>query len=245
MAEPFFSGRSVVITGGAGGIGIETARALHAVGADVCLVDVDESALREAGAQLGTERISLHCSDLADQNACSAALDAAGAEIYALIHLAGICIEDPMNPADNSVWDRTLAANLTNAYLLAKAFSHRFARGDSPARMVFASSLAFRRGSYDRVAYSVAKGGIAGLIRALSRRHAPDILVNGVAPGIIMTRMPQSIIAQRGDSLLREIPMRRFGQPAEVASVIEFLCGPGSTYITGQIINIDGGTIHS
>ena len=94
-------------------------------------------------------------------------------------------------------------------------------------RMVFASSLAFRRGSYDHIAYSAAKGGIVGLVRALARGLAPGVLVNGLAPGIILTAMPDHIIGDpaRRERLLAETALKRFGEPREVATVIRFLLG--------------------
>ena len=82
------------------------------------------------------------------------------------------------------------------------------------------------------------------MVRALSRRLAPNVLVNGVAPGIITTPMTDQLIAARGGALMREIPIGRFGDPMEVASVLEFLISPSSSYVNGQIINIDGGTVH-
>lgn len=81
-------------------------------------------------------------------------------------------------------------------------------------------------------------------MRALSRRLAPGALVNGLAPGIIDTGMPDHIIAMRGAQILRDIPLKRWGQASEVASVIDFLLGPASSYITGQVINVDGGIIN-
>jgi 3-oxoacyl-[acyl-carrier protein] reductase len=80
-----------------------------------------------------------------------------------------------------------------------------------------------------------------GLTRALSRKLAPEVLVNAVAPGVIATKMADPIIAERGEAYRQEIPLRRFGQPSEVASVIRFLCSPDASYITGQTITIDGG----
>ena len=137
-------------------------------------------------------------------------------------------------------------SNLRNAYLITRAFEKCCTTaGGEPARIVLTSSLAYRRGGVDRVAYSAAKGGIAAMIKALARRFAPAIHVNGVAPGIILTKMADPIIALRGADLLVEIPIRRFGKPREVATVIEFLCSPASSYVNGQIINVDGGTIHS
>jgi 3-oxoacyl-[acyl-carrier protein] reductase len=75
----------------------------------------------------------------------------------------------------------------------------------------------------------------------LSRKCAPDILVNAVAPGVIETRMADEIIAERGEAYRQEIPLQRFGQPREVASVIRFLCSADSSYVTGQTITVDGG----
>jgi 3-oxoacyl-[acyl-carrier protein] reductase len=123
---------------------------------------------------------------------------------------------------------------------MAVAFSRGFDRRE-PARIVLTSSIAYRRGSADRVPYAAAKGGVVGLTRALSRRLAPDVLVNATAPGVIETKMTDEIIAERGEPYRQEIPLKRFGKPSEVASVIRFLCSADASYITGQTITIDGG----
>ena len=235
-----FTGKRIVITGGAGGIGIETARQLMDRGGHVVLVDQDAGRLDQARDTLGRVRLATFVSALDTPAACAAALDAAGAPVHALIHLAGVFERDALDPEDHGVWNRAIAANLTNAYDMAVAFQTRFDRR-GPARMVFASSVAFRRGSAERVPYAAAKGGIVGMVRALSRKCAPDILVNAVAPGVIETRMAEEIIAERGDSYRQEIPLQRFGQPGEVASVIRFLCSADSSYVTGQTITVDGG----
>ena len=93
----------------------------------------------------------------------------------------------------------------------------------------------------DYPAYSAAKGGIVGLTRALSRKLAPDIRVNAIAPGVIRTRMTDQVIARQGNERLAQIPLQRFGQPSEIATVIRFLCGADASYVTGQTITVDGG----
>ncbi|MEO6745970.1 MAG: SDR family oxidoreductase [Caldimonas sp.] len=165
---------------------------------------------------------------------------------YAIVHLAGISLPDRDDLGDLSLFDETMAANVRNGYQLARAFhQHHSGTAELPSRLVFACSLAFRRGGLDRIAYSAAKGAIAGMVRAMTRRFAPTVHVNAVAPGIVLTPMTTQLIAERQEKLMNEIPIRRFAQPREVATVIEFLCGPASSYVNGQIINVDGGTVHS
>jgi len=242
----FYSGKTILITGGAGGIGIETAKVFLQAGAGVRLADLSAEALERARGALGdSSQVALQVNDLADHAACVRALED-GPRPYAVVHLAGISLPDPEDQADLSLFDATIAANVRNGYQLGRLFHARCpGTAQEPARLVFACSLAFRRGGLDRIAYSASKGAIAGMMRAMTRRFAPVVHVNAVAPGIILTPMTRQLIGDRGDKLMAEIPIRRFAEPREVATVIEFLCGPGSSYVNGQIINVDGGTIHS
>jgi len=235
-----FTGKRIVITGGAGGIGVETAHAFMECGGHVVIVDRDAGRLAEARAKLGGVRLATLEADLETPASCAMAIESAGAPVYALVHLAGVFEPDPMDPDNHGVWNRAIAANLTNAYDMAVAFSTRFDRRE-PARIVLTSSVAYRRGSAGYPGYGAAKGGIVGLTRSLSRRLAPDVLVNAIAPGVIDTSMAAPTIAARGDAYLREIPLARYGHPREIASVIRFLCSRDASYITGQTITVDGG----
>jgi 3-oxoacyl-[acyl-carrier protein] reductase len=235
-----FVGQRIVITGGAGGIGVETARAFMRHGAHVLLVDIDEAGLAKARTVLGSARLALHCSALETPAARAAATEAAGGRVAALVHLAGLFEKDAMAADEHAVWDRAIGVNLTSAYDMSVAFSTRFDRRQ-PAHIVLTSSVAYRRGSAGYPPYAAAKAGIVGLTRSLSRRLAPDVLVNAVAPGLIETRMAAVTIAERGDAYKQEIPLQRYGQPAEVASVIRFLCSAEASYVTGQTITVDGG----
>ena len=242
-----FEEQLIVITGGAGGIARETAQLLLADGARLLLIDPDAAGLEARAAELAAgDRLKTVVSSLDTPEACAAALEGSAQPLYALVHLAGIFLPDALEAAQRPLWDQTIAANLTNAFDMAAAVKPRL----DPAaicRMVFASSLAFRRGSFDHIAYSAAKGGIVGLVRALARGLAPGVLVNGLAPGIILTGMPEHIIGEpaRRERLLAETALKRFGQPREVATVIRFLLSEDSSYITGQVINVDGGVINA
>ena len=238
-----FENRLIVITGGAGGIARETAKLLLEKGAQLLLIDPSASLLAASAAELvGGARVRTVVSALESPEACTAALAGVDRPIYALVHLAGIFRPDALDGAHRPLWDATMAANLTNAFDMAAAVRPML-DAEVTCRMVFASSLAFRRGSFDHIAYSAAKGGIVGLVRAL----APKVLVNALAPGIIQTGMPAHMleVPERRERLLAEITLGRFGHPREVATVIRFLLSDDSSFITGQLINVDGGVVLS
>ena len=206
----------------------------------VMLVDASEP-----GSSAGFSQLVLTVeSTIPDYQACVDALSDIDEPIYGLVHLAGLIERDQELAAEHDVWDRAIANNLANAYDMATAVAERFDTSVM-SRLVFVSSLAFRRGGVDFVSYSAAKGGIIGLVRALARRLADQALVNAVAPGVIETPLTADLRARKAEKLLGEIPLGRFGHPREVASVIAFLLSEDSSYVTGQCINIDGGTINA
>ncbi|MBE0612989.1 MAG: SDR family oxidoreductase [Burkholderiales bacterium] len=214
-------------------------------GARVHVLDVNESAIDDLESQYKESgAFSATATDLGSPELCARSLESLSAPVYGLVHLAGVFESDDLDPSYRAVWDRALATNLTTAFDMVTACAARFDLAVG-GRVILTSSIAYRRGSFDHLAYSASKGGIAALVRALSKRLAPRVLVNGVAPGIINTSMPRSIIKDRGERLQSEIPLGRWGEPEEVARVIRFLCTDDSSYMTGQMLNVDGGIVNS
>jgi 3-oxoacyl-[acyl-carrier protein] reductase len=243
MPKERWSDRTIAITGAGGGIGSACASILDELGARLLLLDINPAALQEAANSLKGNGHRTVCTRLDSPGECRGALDC-DEPLYGLIHMAGIYEGDDLGEPHRPVWDRTMAVNLDMAFDLVSAAVPRMDCNE-PARLVMATSVAYRRGSWDHLAYSASKGGVAAMVRALSRKLAPRILVNAVAPGIIDTGMPAHIIASRGDTLRNEIPLKRWGAANEVANVAVFLCSEASSYVTGQIINVDGGMVNS
>ena len=230
-----------LITGAAGGIGEPLVKALAAKQMPMHLIDLDEQALAALIARTGA-RASHSASDLVGLQACRDALPSNEQPIGSLIHLAGIFVPHDLEDAGREVFLQTMQANATNAYDMVCAAMPRLCDN---ARIIFVSSLAFNRGAADHVGYSMAKGALVGLTRSLSRAlGSRGILVNALAPGIIETSMPAHVIKTRGEAAKMATALGRFGQPEEVSGVIEFLLSPAASYITGQVINIDGGTVN-
>lgn len=235
--------KCAVITGAAGGIGIELAKRLSSEGWQLHLCDVDEGRL-DAMRRTLPDDTTVCASPIDSPESCNAAIAGAPGSINALAHLAGIFEFHDLTEAGRDVYDRTVQHNQTNAYDMSAAILPRMPDG---GRMVFTSSLAFNRGAADNVSYCMAKGALVGLTRALSRRVADrGILVNAVAPGLIETPMLRTVMAGRNeDALTSTVPLGRLGEAREVAAVIAFLLSDDASYITGQLINIDGGLVNS
>lgn len=234
--------KTALITGAAGGIGIALAQRLAADGWCLHLCDINKARLETMQHDLPASTTICE-SQLDSAQACASALPDANRTIDALVHLAGVFEFHDITPKDREIYGRNIQHNQTNAYDMAVAVEPQMSNN---GRIVFVSSLAFNRGAADNVSYSMAKGALVGLTRALSRRLASrQILVNAVAPGWIETAMLREVMTGRDEkAMLDSVPLSRFGEPAEVASVIAFLLSDDASYITGQTINIDGGLVN-
>jgi 3-oxoacyl-[acyl-carrier protein] reductase len=238
-----------VVTGAARGIGFATAAELARKGFRLALADVDEAALNLAGQRIG--ELGADCmllagdtSDFADvQRHAERALEHFG-RIDVLVNNAGTSQPNGLLDITEEQWDRTINVNLKSCFNWCKAVAPAMlARG--AGRIVNVSSVSAHTGgavsAVSKFAYCASKAGVLGLTRGLAKELAPHITVNAVCPGSIETGMTSALIAAKREAIVQSIPLGRVGTPEDVAAVIVFLATVEPNYLTGEIIDVDGG----
>lgn len=244
--ERDFDGRTALVTGGAGGIGLAIARQLAEGGARVVLLDLERQALDVAAASLAEPRHHLALAvdvtrPAGVEQAVATVLEATG-RIDILVNSAGVALLEPAGEVSEAAWERTLAVNLTAPLLLAQAVAPAMRR-QRHGRIINlasqASVVALRR----HAAYCASKAGLVGLTRVLALEWASDgITVNAISPTVVDTPLGRKAWAgQVGEAMRALIPTGRFAQPEEVARLAVFLAGTHAGMLTGENIVIDGG----
>jgi NAD(P)-dependent dehydrogenase (short-subunit alcohol dehydrogenase family) len=235
-----------LVTGAGRGIGLATARRFLADGWCVALLEVDQALLDEAMAALAVPdaTLPLRCdvSDAAGVAAAVAAVRARFGRLDAMVNNAGIAVFKPILETTLEEWNRVLAVNLTGPFVTVQAAAPLMAEGGGGA-VVNVTSISGLRASTLRVAYGTSKAALAHLTKQQAVELAAlNIRVNAVAPGPVDTAMAKAVHtpAIRKD-YHDTIPLNRYGLESELADAIVFLCGPGASYITGQVLCVDGG----
>lgn len=239
-----FRRRTLVLTGANGGIGREVAKLFGAAGANLVLSDLDVSALEAfVGNELDVpaERVAMLGVDSTKPEDADALVALAAGRfggIDFLVPSAGIYLAQPFAEMTDQQWHQTIAVNLDGVfYVCRRAVAHL----REQSSIVNISSLAAHRGAFYNAHYSATKGALISLTRSLARELAPNTRVNAVSPGIIDTPMASELIRRRGADSVAQTPLARVGKPEEIASVIGFLCSDAAAFVTGEVINVNGG----
>lgn len=239
-----FKGRTLVLTGANGGIGREVAKLFGAAGANLVLSDIDVQALEAfVGKELSeiSDRVVILKVDSASPDDAHALVTLAANRfggIDFLVPSAGIYLAQPFAQMSDEQWHQTVSINLDGVfYICRRALPHL--RENSS--IVHLSSLAAHRGAFYNAHYSATKGALISLTRSLARELAPNTRVNVVSPGIIDTPMAVDLIRLRGADSIAQTPLKRLGQPQEIASVIGFLCSDAASFVTGEVVHVNGG----
>ncbi len=250
-----FSGKSVIITGGAQGIGLACAERFAQEGAQVIIADLDEKAGEEAAKEIaasGATCLFRECDvtrKLDVRNLVKFAVAQFG-RLDFLINNAGIVHGADFLELEEEDFDRVLAVNLKGYFLAGQAAARQMVaqalQGAPGGAIVNMSSVNATLAIANQVPYSVSKGGINQLTKVMALSLAEHgIRVNAIGPGSIMTRMLAAVAddEEARRKVLSRTPMGRIGDPAEVAAVAAFLCSEDASYITGQCIYVDGGRL--
>jgi len=241
-----YNNRTAIITGGARGIGLAIAEVLAAGGANVVLVDVNLEAAQAAAAILaeqGVQTLALKSdvtSEADVQQMVDIVLDKFG-QIDILVNNAGITRDGLSLRMQEADFDLVIKVNLKGVFLCSKAVAKEMMK-KRYGRIINLSSVVGLMGNIGQANYAASKAGIIGLTKTMARELAArSITINAVAPGFIDTEMTQAIPEKNRNAMLTQIPMGRLGSVAEVANVVAFLASDLASYVTGEVIRIDGG----
>lgn len=237
-----FTGKTVLVTGGASGIGLACVNAFAAAGARVVIADINEEAGAKAAAALdGAHFIRLDVTSRDSAEALAARIMEEDGQLDVLVNGAGWDIIEPFIDNTPDYWDKIVAINFMGPVQVTRALLPAlFASGSG--RIVNVASDAGRVGSYGETVYAGAKGGVIALTKSLARELVRNsVRVNCVCPGPTDTPLFASQGDKMREALTKAIPMKRLGQPSEVADAVLFFASDRSSFVTGQVLSVSGG----
>lgn len=242
-----FQGKTALVTGGARGIGGATAKRLADEGATVVVADFDAAAAQETAAAIGGIAVTCDVTSRTDVEAAVATAVEHGGSLDILVPCAGIIRDNLLHKLSDDDWDAVIDTHLKGTFYAVRAAQAQMVEQRSGKMVLISSTSAL--GNRGQTNYSTAKAGLQGMARTLAIELGPfGINVNCVAPGFIATAMTKQTADRIGvpfeqlqEHVAKEIPLRRVGQPEDVAGLITYLCSDDAAFVSGQVVYVRGG----
>lgn len=238
-----FHGRTLVLTGATGGIGRAVVQVFHENGANLFLIDRDAEVLAAFARDLGgaAERIRTLAIDVSAPEAASEAV-ARIAHAYGgvdfLVPAAGIYLAEPFAQMTDAQWRQTLSVNLDGVFYLTRRLVPLLKENSA---IVNLTSMAAHRGAFYNAHYSASKGALISFTKSIARELGPKTRVNAVSPGIVETPMIAELLKTRAEESRDQSILKRLGRAREVATTIAFLCSGDASFITAEVLQVNGG----
>lgn len=246
MTAKRLEGRVALVTGGARGIGRAICEKLASEGATIAMVDILLDVAEKTASEFkakGYEAMAV-AANVAKFEEAEAAVKAVAdkyGKIDILVNNAGITRDTLMMKMTEQDWDLVIDVNLKGTFNFTKAATRVMMKARY-GKIVNISSVVGRMGNAGQCNYSASKAGVIGLTKSTAKEFASrNITANAVAPGYIATEMTDKLSQEARDAFLQFIPAKRAGKPEDVANTVFFFCSPESDYVTGQVLNVDGG----
>jgi 3-oxoacyl-[acyl-carrier protein] reductase len=246
------SGRNVMVTGAAQGIGLEAAKLLYRLGANLTLVDANQEKIAASAEAFDVKRVLARAGSVTDRAFLQGTVDEAAKRfggVHGLVNNAGITRTAMIDKMTVEQWQQVIDVNLTGVFnclqIVGMDMKRRAEGGDKvPGTIVNVSSDAGRKGTIGQINYGAAKTGVLGLTMSAAREWGRyGIRVNSVAYGVVATEMTEVVRSEKfRDKYLANIPLGRFLEPDEAVKAIAFLISEASSFITGQHLSVNGGS---
>jgi len=242
-----FQGKTALVTGGAKGIGAATAALFASEGATVVVADFDEATAQETAKAIGGHAVRCDVTKREDVEAAVEAAVTHGGSLDILVTCAGIIRDNMLFKMSDDDWDAVIDTHLKGTFFAVRAAQKQMVAQKSGKIVLISSTSAL--GNRGQTNYSTAKAGLQGMAKTLSIELGPfNVNVNCVAPGFIATAMTRQTADRMGvpfeqfmEAASEQVPLRRVGQPEDVAGAIAYLCSDEASYVSGQVIYVRGG----